>query len=379
MCWYFPTPDNPILVFIKQPIKQTKQFYWTVISSFKYLPDNSMKSYCQALNGGIQLYRKEYFPSYEGIIGSNFSRFHGALQGLLDKRKVGFTLKLNTGHLAFLRDQEQIIDSALLKEMTQKTIKFNSFLNKNNISFLFAVFPDKMHKTDQQFLCHIDDYANDNADRIIQAMTNSGIDCFDSREIYLNNPEKHYQLFFIGDHHWKEEYAFEAFKRMIAKMSKVRDINVDERILNSENYIMSEESFPWQKQSAYRIYGKHFTVLEETRGRMIFQISHSDPISTSPYKGLMHFHSDNEFSSNIKVLVIRDSFFGFMRTPFSLAFRDVYDVDPRVYDGSITDLILEISPDYVIFAISAHELERRVFRFDCSSKYPESNSPILNP
>lgn len=379
ICWYIPVSDNPVLVFIKQPIHQTKQFIWAVRAPFKYLSDNSAKSYCGALNGGLQSYRREFFPSYEKIIGRNFAHFHGDIQGLLDIRKVGAYIKLNTGHIANLRVPEQIIDPALLEEMTRKTIRFNSFLEKNNISFLFTVFPDKMHKKDQQFLCHIEDYANENADNVIQAMTSSGIDCYDSRELYLNNPKKHYESFFIGDHHWNEEYAFETFKRMAAKMSKARAITVDERILNKENYTITEEPYPWQEQSAYKNLGKHYAVLAEIQDRMKFQISHKSPIITNEQNGLFHYHSDNEFSSNYTILIIHDSFFSYMLTPCTLAFRDVYTVDTRSYGGAITDLISKVSPDYVIFAISAHQFERRVFRFNSSTKYPESNSPLVNP
>ncbi|MBR6435364.1 MAG: hypothetical protein IKS45_02540, partial [Thermoguttaceae bacterium] len=172
---------------------------------------------------------------------------------------------------------------------------------------------------------------------------------------------------------------FEIFKRMVAKMSKARAITVDERILNRENYTISEEPFPWREQSAYKNLGKHYAVLVEIQDRMNFRISHKSPIITKVQNGLVYYHSDNEFSSNNKVLVIRDSFFDYMLTPCSLAFRDVYTVDPRSYGGNITDLISEVSPDYVIFAISAHQFERRVFRFNSSTKYPESNSPMVNP
>ena len=210
-------------------------------------------------------------------------------------------------------------------------------------------------------------------------MTALGIDCYDAREIFLDNPEKHYQLYFKGDHHWKEEYAFETFKCMIAKMSKVSSISVDERLLDASNYIISEEPFPWQKQSAYKNLGVHFTVLEETKSKMTFQIPHKSPEITDYQNGLVYFHSDNDFSLDKTIVIIRDSYFEYNQTFFSLAFKNIYAVDLREYQGNVSELISQHNADYVIFAVSAFQLERRVFRFDYTSKYPESNSPMVNP
>lgn len=379
MCWYIPTPDNPILVFAKQPVKQAKTFFWSVSAPFNLAPDKSSKELCYALNEGLKSYRRIFFPSYESIIGYYTSHFHGDIQSLLDIRKIGNFVKLNNGHLVRLRVQEQVVDSALLEDMTFKANKFNSFLKKNNIPFLFTIFPYKLHKIDQQFLCHIVDYTNENADMIYQSMTDLGIDCFDARDIFINNPEKHYQLYFIGDLHWKEEYAFEAFKCMIAKMSKASDINIDERLLDASNYKIDKEPFPWQKQSEYKELGIHVTALEETRSKMIFTFPHKKPERTECHIGLTHYYSDNDFSLDKTIVVICDSFFEFNKTPFTLAFKNLYTVDLRTYQGNVSEFISEVNADYVIFAISALQLERRVFRFDYPSKYPESNSPILNP
>lgn len=379
ICWYIPTPDNPILVFAKQPIKQSKDFFWNVSAPFNLIPDKSSKELCYALNEGLKSYRRSYFPSYEKCIGSHCAHFHGDLQGLLDIRKVGSFIKIDTGHIVQLQVAEQKIDDELLDNITQKTIRFNSFLKKKNIPFLFTIFPFKLHKTDQQFPCHIEDYTNENADLVYKIMTEAGIDCYDARDIFLDNPEKHYQLYFKGDHHWKEEYAFEAFKCMVARMSKVSNIFVDKRLLDISNYKISEEPFPWQKQSAYKNLGVHFTVLEETKSKMTFQIPHKSPEISNYNNGLVYFHSDNDFSLDKTIVIIRDSYFEYNQTPFSLAFKNVYAVDLRDYQGKASELISQVNADYVIFAVSAFQLERRVFRFDYTSKYPESNSPLINP
>ncbi|MBR5160143.1 MAG: hypothetical protein IKW80_00830, partial [Thermoguttaceae bacterium] len=309
ICWYIPIPDNPILVFAKQPIKQSKYFYWNVSTPFSLKPDKSSKELTYALNEGLKSYRRNYFPSYEKIIGSHCAHFHGDLQGLLDIRQVGIFIKLNTGHIVQLQSAVQEIDDELLDNITQKTIRFNSFLKKNNIPFLFTVFPFKLHKTDQQFPCHIKDYTNENADKVLRSVRALGIDCYDARDIFLDNPEKHYQLYFIGDHHWKEEYAFEAFKGMIAKMSKDSDMAIDERLLDISNYKISEEPFPWQKQSAYKNLGVHYTDLEETKSKMTFQIPHKSPEISKNNNGLVYFHSDNDFSVDKTIVIIRDSYY----------------------------------------------------------------------
>ena len=374
-CWYLPTPDNPVLGFFRHP----KQLFWDIYSQLDIRPDNSSESIYKALNEGLKTYRINSIPTYEKLIGANFSHFHGDIQGLLDIRRVGNYAKLNTGHIVRIRGKDDRIDKSLLDEMIQKTERFNSFLQKRDIPFLFVILPSRLHKTDQQFPCHIEDYTNENADRIFQSMMGVGIDCLDIRELFLNNPQKHYQWVFIGDHHWKDEYAFEAFKVIAAKMSKSGNIIVNDLLLNSENYVKSDERFPWQHQSAYRILGIHYTVLEENYDKMIFRMPHNKPVVSDSQNGLIHFHSDNEFSSNKTILIIRDSFFNYMQEPFSLAFKDIYAVDPRSYCGSIAEIISKVSPDYVIFAITAFQLERRIFRFDYSSKFPNSNSPIVNP
>ena len=163
-----------------------------------------LKTKMITLNGGFQnLINKDYIPD----VNPSYS-----------------VVKLNNSYLSWAY---KYVD---MTSQINDTLKFNSFLNENNIDFLMIQMPFKIDKNDSKLPNGIVDYSNKIADEFTNALKNNSIDVLDLRDEIHKQNLNHYELFFKTDHHWKPEAALWA--------SKVTAdyLGLDSSIYEAQNY-----------------------------------------------------------------------------------------------------------------------------------------------
>lgn len=172
-----------------------------------------------------------------------YIEIYGKVNKIIDNYVIDgeyVTIRLNNGYLTENRDkiikQENII---------KNNSSFNNYLKQRNIDFLYVQAPAKVNKYDQQLPIGIKNYGNLNADKLLEGLSNSGIDTFDLREKMKEELDDYYSAFFKTDHHWKPETGLWAAKQIAKELNQKYNFNFDIQKFDISNYNIKvyEKSF----------------------------------------------------------------------------------------------------------------------------------------
>ena len=304
---------------------------------------------------------------------------NGEVCRLMDQRVNSSVMKLNNGFLIFhssnaskspvLSFDGKFSENEISETLTQLW-QFNDFLKSQGIPLIYVNFPHKIHKTDPQLPRGVLNPINAEADYALDLMRNQGIEVYDARNIFLNQPDEHYRLFFRGDHHWKPEYAFITFQHLAPIFAKYgAEIPAQALAAESWNSHGFSEPFSYRQQTQTRRTGKyyiplkeedsvrwHYTPLFPTDLTLIFPTKQREQrgsfqeIELSNYLSDGRKHTVNHRVPHTKVLLLKDSFSLPLFDFLALSFHEVDMVDLRYFEQSLPDYVKETHPDIVVIA-----------------------------
>ena len=136
----------------------------------------------------------------------------------------------------------------------RSTVFLKQELQQMGIPFLVVVNPPKVHQTQNP----LPKFARNNnllANQVLEDLRQNHVDFLDNREIFRDNPEKHYSLFYRTDHHWKTEYAFYAFVNIAQKLKRDYSIDIDENLLKADSYDIITDEYPVSQQESLKRMG----------------------------------------------------------------------------------------------------------------------------
>ncbi|MCR5793546.1 MAG: hypothetical protein K6G65_10285 [Lachnospiraceae bacterium] len=325
---------------------------------------------------------KDNYVSLNGL----FQRCIG--KDIIEDTDPTYTIyKLTNGQLSFAYDEMDV--STAIKNTTD----FNDFCKENGVDFLFFMEPYKVNKYNNELPSGYADGANKSGDAFLSGLDKSGVNFVDYREIAKENltlhDERYYKqdstqygsLFFNGDHHWKEETAFNAYIYLMDYLKNKDGLELSSDYTDIKNFDTTtyKDSFIGSQYS--RINGLYadalddFTVIKplKTENTFTHEIYNGkgklreDKVRTGDFENSVLYSENlkdiktarrgrdnyylghnpaldvitNDSVPDNEILIIEDSFARPISALSSLNFHKVHIMDLRHYQKSVKDYLKE--------------------------------------
>lgn len=343
--------------------------YLSVISTLKERIDNYTQSnvigYSNLTAAG---------KTYDNMIGWNFASFN----------EYNGVYQLSDGHWTSLKEKRD------MSEHIASFIDFNNFCEEQGIDFLYVQAPYKISKYADLDISGNVDFSNQNADDLLNGLSEEGVDTFDLRQAIYDQGLNHHDLFYKTDHHWKAETALWAAGEIASYLNANYGYCINTQNLNPENYYSLE-----YENLFLGSLGKKVTLAqaEPDDFSLLYPQFHTNIHMTIPSIGIdstgdfsitynmlefsdePDYYNKNQYGAygfgnrailrieNLmeteerkKVLMIHDSFGSSVIPFFAMGLKSTDSIDLRYFNGSLETYIKETQPDIVIVMYNAGEI-----------------------
>ena len=311
------------------------------------------------------------------------------LKGFID-RIIGINVfegntkvvKLNNGRLDWYENEE--ISHQEIEEIVDTVSDFADYVTNSGKEFLYVQIPCGICKRDPQLPIGVNDYANDNYDKFLQALNWNNIKTIDFRDMIHEAGEEHPSLFFKTDHHWNVDGAFFATKQLVKYLKEMYNYDIDVQYLQDNLYerkVLKDRFLGSEGRKVSKGYVKpedfellipkfdthlkiEYPALNlQLEGEFIDTIYNWDVLNNENYyeascyeaqlygnQPVTHIHNE-EIYNELKIMIIRNSFSLGLEPYLSLGVTDIYSIDYRSengFNGSYRTFFDEYEPDIVI-------------------------------
>ena len=335
--------------------EKISSFFDYVKSRFEKYTSESMQGYYKM----VEAARK-----YEDFIGWN----------MVSVSDYNAVIKLKDGYFASYTPSRDIAyDLESMKGLA-------GFCAESGISFMYTAFPSKICKSDDRDISGLLDFANQNTDRLIDALEKSGVKCYDFRDRLHAAGMKHHESFFRTDLHWKTETGLWAAGKILKIFRDDLGWDVNPDMLRPENF-RYEIYRDWslgsegRKATLARTKPEDFTMIyPKFAASLKFdvpslglnlsgdfgiiydmkQVEPKDYYRKNNYEAYIYGNNpltsiENMNSRNGKRIVILKDSFSLCVIPFlSLQVQHIDAVDMRYFTGSLRKFIETVKPDAVL-------------------------------
>lgn len=310
-----------------------------------------------------------------GTFFQNFSfvNLNGALRKLFGQQEMNGVVKLNNGYLTETLDR---CPDESLDNYVHRTAGFNEYLKKRGTALLYASPPYTGSRSDPELPVGVEDFSNDNIDRLIVRLRDAGIDTIDFRETMEADGIDHYSMMYRTDHHWTTEAGFYAYGLLEAYIAEKTGCELDPRVSDPENYTVTKFD-RWHLGSRGQRTGIFYAGIDDFmlidpnfETELIDPNGHSGKIHdyffitdyleerdlTSRYTydsvlggpNYLGHYTNSQSVNGIKIMMITDSFAKAVNPFLIMQFGEVN----TFYNGSVAnitpELIEEYDPDVVV-------------------------------
>lgn len=276
-------------------------------------------------------------------------------------------VKLTNNMLTFLQKKEDMITRANHITELEKSIK------EEGIPFIYIQAPYKI-RDNAELPTGVIDYANENANILLDNLKEQQVTTIDLREYFKEMPIE--EEYFVTDHHWKIETAFEAVNYITEILNNDYDFHIDSFYTDIHNYKKISQKNGYLGSIGKRN-GRFYAGLDDfeyivpnfetqllvNKSGEIKNGSFEDTIIVKDLLGedillnkyACYFGGDfpeiriqNEASmSDKKVLVIQDSYGLPFSSFLSLRVKELRTIDLRHFEGKEIEYIKQYKPDIV--------------------------------
>lgn len=323
---------------------------------------------------------------------NSFLDLNGLFYVLSGRRVCNQVIRLNNGFLS-----NASVDFVDQSPLVQSVKNLSDYASERGADLIFVLAPYKLDREKALLPTGTYNYANENADALVAALSENGLDCIDLRPYTAESIEQIEKYFFATDHHWNYQGAFVGFSKLMEFLQKkYPDDSIDMSCADMDNWsaFTLEDAF-------FGSFGKRTGVLFSDWEDMVYYLPkfetemsmsicdggsengsffEGDFRSTvvrdkffvkrlSPFvDSLYHMYVGGEYelvthectsaASDRRLMIIKDSFAIPVEAYLSTAFKHIDAFDPRASsDKDVFDYIDEFKPDTVIMMISTGTLE----------------------
>ncbi len=212
--------------------------FFVIIAGGALLNLNLIKKPLDNLNsddGSFDDFIDEVGSAYlsDDFVGKNFYiNLNGLFARLTGRIQYNEVVRLNNGLLT--APLETVFDT---DKNADYLSEFNSFLASIGIDFTYIQAPNKCDLTETNIPIGVTNTSNLNADNLLEALSEKGVDYLDLRPILSPDPETAAKHFFVTDHHWNTEGAFVAYGEILNMLAdRYPNENIDTSLADKSNW-----------------------------------------------------------------------------------------------------------------------------------------------
>ncbi len=303
----------------------------------------------------------------------SFVNLNGAVRKIFGQQEMNGVIKLNNGYLTEISDRCPDED---IKEFVYKTKTFNDYLENRGTALLYFSPPSTVSAYDPELPVGVEDFSNNNIDRLISGLQDAGVDTIDFREVLHAEDIDPYSMMYKTDHHWTTEAGFHAYRLLENYIQAKTGCEIDPTIADLKNYSVTNYE-NWHLGSRGQRTGIYFAGIDDfVLIDPNFDVTLVDPNGetgsihdyffikkyletrdlTSRYtydsvlggSNFLGHYQNHGSKNNVKVMMITDSFAKAVNPYMIMQFAEV-NTFYNGYVGSINpDLIEAYDPDVVI-------------------------------
>ena len=334
-----------------------------------------------------------------------FNELYGAFQSYTSPSRryisdinYGYLYKTKYDQIAFT---VQRVSDEELNAAADRLSELSESLSEEDIAFEFVSLPYKLPpesiRPENQLPQGFFDYANENADRLHNALRERGVRSFDVRPAFWGSDMSQNELFFNTDHHWSIEGAFLGTGILAEHLNEDYDFGIKEGLYDKANFdfiTMKENFIGSLGRRVGRVFGgiDDFTLIKpnfennirllqyDSSGNLDLSGSFDDVIlekekyiepSDKTTNRYAVYHGDyrelrfiNENAGNgSRILIIKDSFGLPVYSFLSLGVEELRAIDLRLFKSDVAAYAKEFKPDLVIVMYNCDCFRDRMFEF----------------
>ncbi|MBQ6970981.1 MAG: hypothetical protein IJP86_01355 [Synergistaceae bacterium] len=333
-----------------------------------------MKSVMDYVKSRIEDYTSASIVGYNKIV--EVERMYESLMcwNMVSASDYNAVVKLKDGYLtAYTMSLNVAPDAESVKE-------FADFCEGKGASFLYVNIPTKICASEDRDISGVLDFANQNADRFLAMLRESGVKYYDLREALHAAGMGHHASFFRTDHHWKPETGLWAAGKVLEILRDDLGFETEPEILRPENF-RYEVYHDWflgsqgKKVTLARTTPDDFTMIyPKFATRLRFEIpsigldvsgdfrvtydmvavSTKDYYGKNPYGAYIYADQplirivNNDSANSKKILIIHESMSNCVVPFVVLGVRELWLTDLRHFTGSVRNFVETVRPDAVI-------------------------------
>lgn len=313
---------------------------------------------------------------------TSFININGLFARVIGNRECNDIILLKNNMLS------QVIEKTDMEKQANAIIGLADYTKQMGIPFLYVQAPYKEDMEGTLYPIGRESYGNENADELLQLLGEGQVDTYDLRPMLSETAEQVEQYFFRTDHHWKFEAAFVAFQEVVKNII---------RIFPEKEYDLTCTQWDqWESHtledlllgSRGKRVGRWFAGVEDVTWytpKFETKISRTWPDKQQFFTGdfetailrLMHIDEEADYFerdsyclyiggeyplvqlrndqavTDMKILIIRDSFTKPMMAYMSTMFSEIDAIDPRrLTECSVAEYVKRCNPDMVIFMVN---------------------------
>lgn len=308
---------------------------------------------------------------------TDFVDLNGAIRNVLHQQEMNEVIKLNNGYLTTII---QRCSDEKIFEFAENTATFNEYLKNRGTLLIYAQPPYTCSKYDTELPAGVEDYGNDNLDRMVEQLRNQGVSTIDFRETMHDEGINQYDLMYKTDHHWTTEAGFYAYTKLEQEINAYTGCQIDNTIDSIDNYEIKTYK-NWHLGSRGQRTGKLYagiddfdliipkfdTAIEDSygnKGTVIDRIIDMDALekkdNTSRYTYDNVYGKSCDAFTNLKskndvtVLMISDSFSKVVNPYLIMQYKHFYWLPDQDVSTITPEYIEKINPDVVIMMYYEH-------------------------
>lgn len=262
---------------------------------------------------------------------------------------------------------------------------------QNGAQLIYVQCPSKLDAESQLLIPGEEDHSNENADELLSLLSAAGVETLDLRKDLAQTPQQIEQYFFRTDHHWNFTGAFAGYQRLMQTLyARFPDAGIDMACADSANWeahtlhdwMLGSQGkrtgvffggtddityytprFDTQMSCEIPVYSGGSAYYEgsfaDVNIRGEYLAARPDRFESSPYdmyiggEYALVRHRSESASSDLKLLLVKDSFALPVEAFLSTAFKSIDVLDPRyMEDETVAGHIRDEAPDVVIVMLS---------------------------
>ncbi len=324
---------------------------------------------------------KDEYTSDEFTGKSEFINLNGLFARTVGQRECNDVVRLNNGMLC------TVVKKKSMKKQAGAIAELAEDVKEQDIPFLYVQAPYKEDAEDTLFPTGVTSYANENADELLKLLSEKQVETLDLRPMLSETVEQINRYYFKTDHHWNFEGALVGFGEVAKRIAAMfPEEGLDLTYTEPEQW-ESHTLEDWFLGSRGKRVGVFFGGVDDItwytpkfetdlvtnipKNKKVYEGDFNvanlrEKYSTSKdYFGHNSYclyiggdyplvqHKNNKPVSELKLLLIKDSYSLPLQSYLSTVFAEIDVVDPRHFtECSIAEYVEQSQPDLVMLMMN---------------------------